>query len=137
MVYTYSIVENLRKIKHVFEKLLQIIFYTQIKILRMSSVRVINYVTNRKIDVSIFKHIFAKTGSTRPSVISARMSVTSVIFTYKVWFLHAKRDFDTQECHFHTHKCDLDTHECDWLRHANVLLPHAACDFKTNQLKLT
>jgi hypothetical protein len=41
----------------------------------------------------------------------------SAIFTRKC-------DFDTHECHFHTHKCDLDTQ-------------HIACDFKSNQLKLT
>jgi hypothetical protein len=48
-------------------------------------------------------------------------SCTSVIYTRRVWFSPVK-------CHFQTHKCNLDTH---------VFFQHAACDFLTNQLKLS
>jgi hypothetical protein len=64
-------------------------------------------------------------GFSTQSVILARLSV---IYTRRVCFSPVKCDFNTQECHFQTHKCNLDTH---------VFFQHAACDFKTNQLKLS
>jgi hypothetical protein len=41
------------------------------------------------------------------------------------------------ECDFETNGCDYDTHECDLDTHAWMLFQHLACDFGTNQLKLT
>jgi hypothetical protein len=36
----------------------------------------------------------------------------SVIFTLRVWFLHAEYDVDTYECVYDTNEIDFDTHKC-------------------------
>jgi hypothetical protein len=83
--------------------------------------------------------------------------------TLSIWFLHAECDFVTYECDFDSKDCDLYTHSVIftrivtltrtniittlksvitartrvWLIQARVEFQPDACDFNTNQLKLT
>jgi hypothetical protein len=63
--------------------------------------------------VSIFTHIFAKT-------LNFQNTHSRVISTHRLWFLHAKCNFDTHEC---------DWYEQAWLRHARVWFLHIKCNF--------
>jgi hypothetical protein len=66
-----------------------------------------------------------------------------VIFTERLWFLHAEYNSDMHECGFHAHECDWFLHtECDfymqsakstrkhWFSHAQVWFWHTRLGFR-------